>query len=46
MKIIINSNTNIYFASFYIKGLIELFGEKSIVFDSKPFKELKNSDEA
>jgi len=44
MKIIINPLVNVYYSSFYIKGLIDLYGKKSIVFDAKPFSEIRNMD--
>ena len=44
MRIILSSNVDVYYASFYIKGLIDLFGKKTIVFDAKPFSKIKNGD--
>jgi len=43
-KVIIDSKVNVYYASFYIKGLYYLFGEKNIVFKSMPFKETNDED--
>lgn len=44
IKVIIDPLVNVYYAGFYIKGLIELFGKKNIKFKSSPFKKVKNRD--
>ena len=46
MKIIIDPNHKIVYSSFYIKGLIDVFGEKNISFSSKYFHALKGKDES
>lgn len=43
-KITINPNVNILYSSFYIKGLIDLYGMKNIVFDGMSFGEIRNID--
>jgi hypothetical protein len=46
IKIIIDPNNRILYSSYYIKGLIDLFGKRSIKFSSKPFFELKVNEES
>lgn len=41
-KVIIDAATDIYYSSFYINGLILLYGRNSIYFESTPFSQLKN----
>jgi len=41
-KIIIDSRTNIPYGSFYMKGLIELFGKINVKFSSLPFANLSD----
>lgn len=41
-KVIIDSATDIYYSSFYIHGLMLLYGRNSIFFKSTPFSQLEN----
>jgi glycosyltransferase involved in cell wall biosynthesis len=41
-KVIIDPKVNVYYASFYIRGLYEKFGRENIVFKSRPFKMINN----
>lgn len=41
-KVIIDPLVNIYYASFYIYGLVKLFGKKAIIYDEKPFREISD----
>lgn len=43
-QIILDPVTNVYYSSFYIQGLIDRFGAKSIIFDKKPFQQLEARD--
>lgn len=43
MKIIINPLVNIYYASFYIQGLIDIYGASSILFDHEPFVQFQSN---
>jgi hypothetical protein len=45
-KIYIDPNHRITYSSFYIRGLIDVFGEKNIKFSSKYFSELKGKTES
>ena len=40
MKVIVDNADDILYKSFYVYGLKELFGQKSVVFSSRPFAEL------
>ena len=40
MKVIVDNADDILYKSFYVYGLRELFGQKSVVFSSRPFAEL------
>lgn len=42
IKVYIDPCVNIYFASFYVKGLYDLFGDENVAFNPSPFIELKN----
>lgn len=44
-KVYIDPACNILYSSFYIVGLRDLYGDKNIIFDSKPFKELHYHNE-
>ena len=44
MKIYIDSACNIFYSSFYIKGLKEYYGKNNLYFRNKPFKNLKYSN--
>ncbi len=41
MQIILDPTTNIYYSSFYIQGLIKLYGKQNIRFESFPFLYIK-----
>jgi hypothetical protein len=41
-KVIIDPLVNIYYASFYIQGLFDKYGRKNIIFNSKPFENIKD----
>ena len=45
-KIIIDPNHKIVYSSFYIKGLMDVFGERNIAYSSKYFFELKGKTES
>jgi len=45
-KIIIDPNHRILYSSYYIKGLIEIFGKGNVLFSAKPFRELKVQEES
>lgn len=40
MKIFVDPRANIVYSSFYIQGLVELFGKNSLCFEMKPFSTL------
>jgi hypothetical protein len=44
-KIIIDSSSRILYASFYIKGLYQVFGKKNVTFSTKYFSDLKRENE-
>ena len=44
MKIIIDPEDDIQYMSFYIKGLEEMFGRESVVFNHKAFDELPSEE--
>jgi len=44
-RVHIDPMANIYYASFYLKGLYDLFGKRNVLFTSSPFKDLKNRKE-
>ena len=44
MKVILNPSVNVYYSSFYIKGLIDLYGKEAIFFSTKPFIEIEDVD--
>lgn len=44
-KVYIDPSIRILYASFYIKGLYEVFGERNVKFSTKYFKELKRKTE-
>lgn len=41
-KVIIDPLVNVYYAGFYIKGLLDKFGKKNVIFKSVPFENIKN----
>jgi glycosyltransferase involved in cell wall biosynthesis len=43
-KVIIDPAVNVYYASFYIKGLYELFGKENVIFNNTSFYDLKSRD--
>lgn len=40
-QVVIDSSSRIWYSSFYIQGLYELFGKNNVHFSSKPFEELQ-----
>ena len=42
MKVIIDPRSNYSYGSFYVYGLINLFGNKNVIYRLKPFEELKD----
>jgi glycosyltransferase involved in cell wall biosynthesis len=38
VSVIIDPITNVYYAAFYIKALMDRFGKSNVIFDAKPFK--------
>jgi hypothetical protein len=42
MQITLDPLTNVYYSSFYIQGLIDIFGKSHIRYQNAPFHELKN----
>lgn len=44
MKVYIDAACDIHYSSFYIKGLQEIYGKKSIQFSSKFFKSFKHNN--
>lgn len=44
-KVFIDPTSNIWYSSFYIKGLYDIFGKKNVSFSAKYFGELKRKEE-
>lgn len=44
MKVFIDPSSQIYYASFYIKGLYDVFGKKNVSFSSHYFKNLRRNE--
>lgn len=42
IKILIDPYANVYYSSFYIKGLYEKFGKENVCFDTKPFNNIQS----